>query len=195
MFYYSKFYLNFYLKKKSAILDSFLWSKLFQLSTRFAEDKDWFLVYRGTLDGFGAADFHRECDGVAKTVTIVKSTNGNIFGGYTDKLWLASPYAKQIPGDNSFIFSLVNEQNKPFIATAKKYVDAIWSNCDCGPCFGFIGTDIKIASDSNINTASSSTFGCSYEHQDYIYKTYEAKTILAGSNKFQTTEIEVFLIN
>jgi len=178
-------------KKKSVILDSFLWSKLLQLSTKLA---GCFLVYRGTLDGFSATDFHRECDGIAKTVTIVKTTNGNIFGGYTEKPCFSNWEGNNVIDKNAFIFSLVNERNKPFIANAKSN-GSVWSHREWGPCFGYNGIDLKIASNSNINTDSSSTFGHSYEHQDYIYKTYEAKTILAGSNKFQTTEIEVFLIN
>jgi hypothetical protein len=60
-------------------LDSALWSKLFEISTKISNN-NWKLIYRGTRDGFGAKDFYRECDGVAKTVTIVKITNGNIFG-------------------------------------------------------------------------------------------------------------------
>jgi hypothetical protein len=160
------------------------------MSTRLAEDKDWFLIYRGTKDGFSATDFHRECDGIAKTVTIVKTTNGNIFGAYTDKLWGASSYAHQILDDNAFIFSLVNKRNKPFIACGNGYV---WSHSNWGPCFG--PCEIKIASDSNINKTSSSSLGYNYKHQDYPYRTNETKTILAGSHTFQTAEIEVFFIN
>ena len=31
--------------------------------------------------------FHAKCDKKFKTLTIVKSTNGNIFGGYTSADW------------------------------------------------------------------------------------------------------------
>jgi hypothetical protein len=186
-----------YLKNKSVILDSFLWSKLFQLSTRLAEDKDWFLIYRGTKDGFSATDFHRECDKIAKTVTIVKTTNGNIFGGYTDKLWGASSYGHQILDDNAFIFSLVNERNKPFIAPAKKNCGGIFAcNGSYGPCFGNNnGYDIKIESNSDKNRNSTSHMGKGYQHKDYPCELKESEYILAGSPKFQTLEIEVFRIN
>ena len=124
-----------YSKKKSVILDSFLWSKLLQLSTKLKKDKDWYLVYRGTLDGFDAEDFHREFDGVAKTVTIVKTTNGNIFGGYTDLPWCSNADGKRYIASNAFIFSLVNGRNQPFIA----YVDcSVWCQTSWGPCFGTI---------------------------------------------------------
>jgi len=43
----------------SVILDSVLWSKLFAISTKLSKNK-WTLIYRGTRDGFGAKDFHRE---------------------------------------------------------------------------------------------------------------------------------------
>ena len=185
-----------YFKKKSVILDSFLWSKLFQLSTRLAEDKDWFLIYRGTKDGFSATDFHRECDGIAKTVAIVKTTNGNIFGGYTEKLWNHSAFVIQVLDENAFIFSLVNERNKPFIALAKNKSGSICCDGNYGPCFGNnYGYDIKIASDSNKNRNSTSHMGQCFQHEDYPFLLKESEYILAGSPKFQTLEIEVFRIN
>jgi hypothetical protein len=43
------------------------------------------LLYRGSRDGFRGADFHAKCDDKGATVTIVKSTEGRIFGGYSDQ--------------------------------------------------------------------------------------------------------------
>jgi hypothetical protein len=183
-------------KKKSVILDSFLWRKLFQLSTRLADDKDWFLIYRGTKDGFSATDFHRECDGIAKTVTIVKTTSGNIFGGFTERRWNHSAFVIQVLDDKRFIFSLVNGQNKPFIAPAKNKSGSIRCDGNYGPCFrNNCGFDIKIASDSNKNRNSTSHMGQCFQHEDYPFLLKESEYILAGSPKFQTLEIEVFRIN
>ena len=54
----------------------------------WVEDKkfDWQLSYRASHDGWGAGDFHRKCDDVGPTVTLVKCGT-NVFGGYTDKSW------------------------------------------------------------------------------------------------------------
>ncbi len=57
------------------------------------------LIYRASRDGFEANKFHTKCDNKSKTLTIIKSTNGYVFGGlYGD--------VKNDP--NSFIFSLIN---------------------------------------------------------------------------------------
>jgi len=45
------------------------------------------LLYRASRDGWGASDFHRMCDDKGATVTVVKSSDGYIFGGYTDVAW------------------------------------------------------------------------------------------------------------
>jgi len=39
---------------------------------------------RGSRDGFKAKTFIDKCSNKGKTVTIVKSLEGKIFGGYTD---------------------------------------------------------------------------------------------------------------
>jgi len=68
---------------------------------------------------------------------------------------------------------------------------AIYCCSTRGPIFG-VG-DIDIASDSNSNQNSYSNFGLSYKHPDYQCETEKANSILAGSEYFQTVEIEVFV--
>ena len=47
----------------------------------------WILCWRASLHGWTVATFHSLCDNKGPTVTIVKDTNNNIFGGYTSKPW------------------------------------------------------------------------------------------------------------
>ena len=58
-------------------------------------------------------DFHSKCDIKPNTLVIVKSANGNIFGGYTEKDWAHTGNYKK--DDYAFIFSLVNKDNKPLV--------------------------------------------------------------------------------
>ena len=52
-----------------------------------------------------------------------------------------------------------------------------------GPIFG--NNDFTIASDSNSNLNSWSSFGTHYKHADYEKGTDRATTILAGSSRFK----------
>ena len=64
---------------------------LVQQLVQWVEDEKfgWQLCYRASDDGWKAKDFHRKCDDVGSTVTLVKCKN-NIFGGYTDQSWKTS---------------------------------------------------------------------------------------------------------
>ncbi len=70
--------------------------------------------------------------------------------------------------------------------------NAIYCDSSYGPIFGG-GHDILISSGSNANQTSYTDFGSSYYHADYQNGTDKAKSILAGSYRFQTLEIEVFV--
>ena len=122
-------------------------------------------------------------------MTVVKSTNGNIFGGFVKKAWDSS--SGLVEDSNAFIFSLVNKENNPFKVMCTNAPHAIDCNLYYGPIFG---NDICISSDSNSNQNSISFFGHSYEHASYEYQSEKAQTILAGSKHFQTLEIEVFFV-
>jgi hypothetical protein len=52
----------------------------------FPVDQKWRLIYKGSEDGFKASDFHSKCDNKPNTLVVIKSSNGNVFGGYTDIL-------------------------------------------------------------------------------------------------------------
>ena len=111
---------------------------------KFPTNQKWELLYRATRDGFSAANFHKRCDNKSKTLTIIKSTNGNIFGGYTDKAWTSGNQFYSDP--NAFLFSLVNKDDKPFkVKLTSNGHTAIYCNGTCGLIFGY-GRDIYISS-------------------------------------------------
>jgi len=175
--------------KTDKIIDSLIISnqeKLFSLC-EFPVGQKLNLIYRASQDGFEAVNFHKKCDNKPNTLTVIKTTNDYVFGGYTEQTWNSIGGYKADP--NSFIFSLINKDNKPIkIKWSQNY--GIFCHNSYGPTFG--GTDLIIADKSNTNLDSSSYLGRSYTHPDYAYGSNEAKSFLAGSNKFQISEIEVF---
>ena len=157
------------------------------------------------------SNFHQKCDHFEKTLVVIKSTSGNIFGGFTSKPWNSiSDFANSdlanygyVSDASAFIFSLVNKNNKPF-KTVNSCNKGIFCDKDNGPSFGYGNLegirnitymnpfyDLKICSDSNMNQTSNSNFGYGFKNPDYLEET-EAKAFLAGSYNFQNVEIEVF---
>ncbi len=172
---------------------------------QFPESQGWDLKYRASRDGFSGPNFHTKCDGVSNTLTIIKTTNGNIFGAFAEQAWTNG---SSVEDEEAFVISLINKENKPFKAMISStgpqiyykgrigyYIYALCCNSSNGPCFGYDNRNstvgILIASDSNANQSSSSNFGYAFKHH-YPAGTAKSQAILAGSQNFQTTEIEVF---
>jgi len=142
------------------------------------------LLYRASEHGFGAADFHTKCDNLLNTLTIIKTTRGDIFGGYTTQKWDGCSQYKQ--DANAFLFSFNQEQSttppkQKF--TCRDYSKAMFGGPNYGPCFG--STDIVITANSNEAKKSSSAL-CSY--------IYPSGCLLTAETNFQTVEIEVFQV-
>jgi len=72
---------------KSSILPEIEKIKDLMTLCEFPIDQKWNLIYRASQDGFEAANFHSECDNKPNTLIIIKSENGNIFGGYTEQCY------------------------------------------------------------------------------------------------------------
>jgi len=172
----------------STILSEKYQTKQLMSLCEFPVRQKWDLIYRASQDGFEAVNFHSKCENKPNTLVIVKSTNGNVFGGYTEQTWNHTGNYKADP--NSFIFSLINKLKKPIkMKWSKNY--GICCSSSHGPIFGG-GHDLNIADNGNKNTNSSSNLGHSYSHPDYAYGSNEASSFLAGSSNFQVSEIEVF---
>jgi hypothetical protein len=102
----------------------------------FDKDQKWKSLYRASVDQFTAKNFHLKCDGNKDTLIVIKSTSGNIFGGYTKVDWSQV----QSPGHKSdadaFLFSLVNEYKTPLLMKCCHSDNAVWCDNQCGPEFG-----------------------------------------------------------
>ena len=149
---------------------------------------NWRLIYKASIDGFAASDFHSKCDGHEGTLTIIKTTNSFIFGGYTEAAWSNSGGYKN--DDKAFIFSLVNREG-PLKIPCSKNRCAIYCHISCGPSFGD-GCDIFTENYSNNFPNSYTNLGDSYKHPIYEYNSIETKCFLAGSVDFRNSDIEVY---
>jgi len=152
----------------------------------------WIMIYQATRDGFASSTFHSKCDNKPNTLVIIRSTSGNVFGGYTEQSWSGDSGYTTDP--NAFIFSLINKQNKPLKMKCSKCEKALYCHRSYGPIFGG-GHNLYISNNSNTNNDSHSNLGNSYSFPDYAYGSEEAKSFLAGSYKFQVSEIEVYSKN
>ena len=62
------------------------------------------LLYKSSRDGIDYKKFHQFCDNKGPTLSIIKSKDGDIFGGYTNIPWTSSDSYKKDKGQ-SFVFS------------------------------------------------------------------------------------------
>lgn len=93
---------------------------------------------RASRDGFSAEDFHDKGTGRKNTLTVILTTNGNVFGGFTEKHWIGNKDGINVYDPNAFIFSLINKDNKPFKTKISSNFahSAVHIRNDCGPSFG-----------------------------------------------------------
>ena len=65
------------------------------------------LLYRASKDGNSEKTFHNKCDNISGTLTIIKTTKGIRFGGYTEKTWNINNNSGKIDSKGiAFCFSL-----------------------------------------------------------------------------------------
>ena len=60
------------------------------------------LLFKATRDGQNAYDFHRKCDGKVQQLVFIKTTKGEIFGGYTEVGYRSRDSSAK--DNNSFFF-------------------------------------------------------------------------------------------
>jgi hypothetical protein len=160
--------------------------------------KSFNLLWRGSLDGFTAKEFHRRCDGRANTLTLILDTDGNVFGGFTPVEWESS--GGKYKGDDSlrsFLFTLRNPHGVPprtFALKAEKKQNAIYCNSAYGPRFGGgSGADIYVSDNCNTNRDSYTRIGTHWSDSKYANDT-AFEYFFTGAEKFTVKEIKVFEI-
>ena len=145
------------------------------------------LLYQASRDGFDTKIFHSKCDAVPGTLTIIKSKNTNIFGGFTSAEWSGNGNKFD---STAYLFSLVNSYN---VSVKMNYTEsnyAIYAYPYYSVMFG-VGHDLYCSYDQCY-----SYLGYSYQLPSFLtqYST-EAQSFLGGSYNFQAVEIEVYWID
>ena len=148
--------------------------------------KDWLgytpfkteLLFRKSRDGSKTEDFHNKCDNKGITLTIIETTKGYKFGGYTELQWDESGKFKK---DNStFIFSF-NNKNKYL---ARNNNDSIYCDYSYGPVFG--------SSQADIAFYGTLDKGQSYKHSSNTF--LSDRVLTNGDAYWEVKEIEVYKI-
>ena len=139
--------------------------------------KKYRLIFRASENSYKASNFHSKCDGNNNTLTLVKTKNGKIFGGFTDAQWdqNSSSYKS---GSNGFIFSLDNNE----IYYNKNSSYNIYGVSGYGPYFG--SGDFYISDNCRTNNSNES-MGNSYENNGKKYP-------LTGYSNFLVEDYEVY---
>ena len=154
------------------------------------KEQQWSLIYKASRDGFDAAAFHRLCDNHGPTMTIIKSKNNYLFGGYTAAPWTSDGSYKE--DRTAFLFTLTNPHDIPptkYCLNDARITSTVYRNADYGPTFGG-GFDLVVAGGSNANNLSYTNFPHSYI--DTTGKGYKTFT---GAKNFTTSDIEIYRLS
>lgn len=146
----------------------------------FPLNESWSLIYQATRDGFSSEDFHSKCDEINKTLVIIETTSGHIFGGYTSNNWSCCGYKYD---KDAFTFILKTDINtKSIKLNVNKPKLAIITDSNLHISFG---SSILISDQSNNNTESYAKYG-------QVYGISKNTSFYTESLNFQAKEIELF---
>jgi hypothetical protein len=146
----------------------------------------WILLYRASLSGYRAADFHQACDGVGKCVVVVKAENGRIAAVYNeDGFTYGEGWS---PNRNGFIVSVDEDGGRGEIFHRNVNFVGVENHSSYGPWFG-IGPDLYISDNCHQNDYSCSRLGGSYGRGPGLNQ-----YALFGQERFRVVDYEVFKI-
>ena len=137
------------------------------------------LLFKATIDGDTPQDFHKKCDYMGATITIVQSDSGRRFGGYTSISWDQS--SGWVTKGVNFLFSLDTRKYYKNISGSYPTNHSAQHN----PEFG-AGHDLTLSTGCLTNSNSYSTKS-SYD----MDSNYELN---GGTQKFKVIDYEVFQI-
>ncbi|CAF4682498.1 unnamed protein product, partial [Rotaria socialis] len=146
----------------------------------------WKLIYKATRDGFLATDFHYHCNDKTETMTLIKSKDGYIFGGYAHMSW--SSGNSYIRDPKAFVFTLKNPHSiRPtrYLLKSGSEAYALYAHASYGPTFGN-GPDIRVPDQSNL-VKGTFNFGSTYADT-----TARGSATFTGSSSFEIGEILVY---
>ena len=140
------------------------------------------LLFAASINGDKAEQFHKNCDGKGQTATIVKSTNGHIFGGY-----LSIPFTSDHQShfdDKAFLFSLTNKKKFPIVIKEK----AVCHYRNWGPYIGYQENCDLAIKEGCLNNKGSYSEPKAYE--------FNRVDLIGTEDKyFQVDDYEVYLVN
>jgi hypothetical protein len=145
--------------------------------------KKFTLLYRASERNFSVADFHKLCDEIPHTLTVIETEYDKVIGGYTPLPWNSSK--KHWAADksmNSFIFSM--DLREKYSLNLAQF--AIACNPEKGPIFGCC--DICIVDKSNVEK-SNAEFPISFNNFKYS-RNADSSTAFTGNAKGRFTTKE-----
>ena len=144
------------------------------------------LIFKMSINGNSAYDFHEHCDDVGPTLILIKTTKDKIFGGFTPLNWKEENEkgVKYDESNETFIFSLNLMKKYDMIDFKNKEAIKCWNKM--GPIFsndfGLFENLKKGESYANV-------------YSNFLFKNKLELTGGKGkSKKFETKELEVYRV-
>ena len=142
------------------------------------------LLFKATRDGQHCSYFHSKCDKKVQQLVFIKTTKGEIFGGYTEEGFRSRN--SYIVDNNAFVFSFSTKK----IYNAKYNEKVINDNSDYGPYFtGNSNSILYIPS----NMLQDKSYTCSIKDSKFNGMTIDYE-LNNGQRCFYIQEIEIYQI-
>ena len=145
---------------------------------------DFKLIFKMSENGEKSGDFHKYCDDKGPTLSLIKTTQNRIFGGFTPLNWKNSGGYVEDKSNITFIFSLNTNKKFDLIKDDKQ---AIYCSSDYGVNFG--------AADFRLNKNLKE--GITYANTSCKFLSNKNLELTGGkgdNEKFETEEFEVYQV-
>ena len=180
----------------SKLIDNFKYWQLFRDQLKYHKSKPQ-LLYRATRDTFSHLAFHEKCDDHFGVVIIVKSTDGDLFGGFTTKNFKldSSLNGYCVEDKHSFTFRFEDNQLHIFKLFPDKSQQALY-RYDSTYLFAFgyffwIGDNANVSNRSSTHTSAQLSMqpeGLLKEKEVGVQRRY------FGGFNFNVEELEAFKV-
>jgi hypothetical protein len=147
----------------------------------------WILLYRASLSGYRAAEYHQACDGMGKCVVVGKAENERIAAAYNEH-GVASDN-RHLPNLNGCIVSVAADGGVGEVFYRNDQLVGVMRNPLFAPAFGTYISDLFISESCHQNVLSSSILGNSYGSGPRL-----DPYALFGQENFRVVDYEVFKI-